>query len=150
MGNIDVVIVPSPDLQVIVQPQTEYIVIEEGQRGADGTSGVIANPVASTALSGDMVVVVFNGEAAYADNQTNYLGQLGLTLGASAQGAQINVCLSGLVTSPGWNFTNGPIWLGTSGGLTQTEPTTGGSVVVGRALSPTSFIFLPETLIERD
>lgn len=81
---------------------------------------------AGRALSGHKMVVL-NGvrEAIYADNtilaHANIV--LGLTKGAAAAGAQVEVIREQELQEPSWNWTVGlPIYLGTDGTLIQSAP----------------------------
>lgn len=93
---------------------------------------------AGYALGGHRVVQVFDNVALYADNLTAYDGQLALTMSAVDSGETFKAYTTGVVTEPSWNFIKGPVFLGNNGLLTQTKPTTGTVIAVGRAVSQTS------------
>lgn len=116
-----------------------------GAQGIPGPAGVsYLTYVASGALGGHRVVrTAFTGGVRYADN-TSVLGAfaiVGITLGAAANGASVNVASSGEIVEPSWAWAEAlPIFLSANGGLTQTPPTTGFQLVVGVATSPTSML----------
>lgn len=90
---------------------------------------------ASSVLGGHRVVQVFNGSASYADKDSDYIGQLGFTMSAYDTGSEMQLFTSGVVTEPTWNFVKGPVFLSNNGMMTQTKPTTGTVILVGRAIS---------------
>lgn len=106
--------------------------------------------VADENLGGGRIVAVFDGSAHYASPLTDYLSILGITRTAAVMGDPVEVLLQGFIADPAWSFIEGPIWLVASGLMTQTEPTTGVSLIIGWATGPTSFFFKPEMAIVRD
>lgn len=82
------------------------------------------------------------GQAVYASNATLADAQvIGVTYTAANTGSQVTVISSGLFTDPSWNWVKGPVFLGTSGMLTQVAPTGGAILVyVGRALTTTQLL----------
>lgn len=95
---------------------------------------------AATALSALRAVTLDNlGQAIYATNATLAGAQvLGITVTAASAGSPVLVRTIGIMTDNSWNWTKGPIYLGSNGAITQSAPT-GGLVVaqIGRALSTT-------------
>lgn len=80
-----------------------------------------------------------SGDAVYASNTSlsNAL-VVGITKTATAIASQVQIVPSGLLVDLFWNWTKGPVFLGTNGMLTQTAPTSGAIVVqIGRAITPT-------------
>jgi hypothetical protein len=70
---------------------------------------------------------------------------LGVTLGAAAQGAEVQIQGSGELTDTGWSWTPGALlFLGPLGLPTQTPPTSGVCLVIGIALSPTTILIRPQ------
>lgn len=67
----------------------------------------------------------------------DHIGLLcGVTItAASAAGQAVTVQRSGPVDVPGLGLTPGPVWLGSSGGLTQAPPVNGFDVQVGSVVS---------------
>ena len=129
-----------------------------GQRGVDGADGapgvaggVVVLCTAGEALGGHRVVVLnAAAEAVYASNAVpEHLHKvLGLTTGAVILGAEATVQTGGEMIEPTWAWTlDAPIFLGENGLLTQTEPTTGFSLVVAFPVTATKiFIKLREPL----
>lgn len=85
------------------------------------------------------VTVDGDGYAVYADAATlDGRAVAGVTLNA---GTVVTVQYSGPMSDAGWSWTPGRfIWVGADGALTQTPPTSGDVVVVGRALSETQIM----------
>jgi len=128
---------------------------QRGVAGADGApgvaGGVVVQCVAGEALGGHRVVVLNAvAEAVYASNAVpaHLHKVLGLTTGAAILGATATVQTGGEMVEPTWAWTlDAPIFLGTSGLLTQVEPTTGFSLVVAFPVTATKiFIKLREPL----
>lgn len=96
--------------------------------------------VAETNLNGLRVVAgsdSFIGQAVYADH--NNIPQaskvLGITRSAVLAGNSVEVIDGGSINDPSWNWIDGPIFLGTDGKLTQSAPTVGFVLTVGKAVS---------------
>jgi hypothetical protein len=104
---------------------------------------------ASAILGGHRVVQVFNGLASYADKDSDYIGQLGFTMSAYDEGSSMQIFISGVVTEPSWSFTKGPVFLGSNGLITQSIPTTGTVILVGRAVSSTAMSINFQQLYKR-
>ena len=106
-------------------------------------TGATYTYTASVALGGHRIVTIDStGQAIYADNtiaaHSNKIA--GMTLGAAAAGDVVNVQILGEHTEVSWNWTvNQPVFLSTTGLLTQTVPTTAGSyiLVIGTATAAT-------------
>lgn len=63
---------------------------------------------------------------------------LGVTItSAAGSGEEVTVVTEGKIDDPSFSFTPGPIWLGNSGLLTQTKPTTGLLVQIAVAITAT-------------
>lgn len=96
---------------------------------------------AGTVLSALRAVTLDNlGQATYATNATLAGAQvLGITVTAASAGSPVLVRTIGIMTDNSWNWTKGPIYLGSNGAITQSAPT-GGLVVapIGRALTQTT------------
>ena len=123
-----------------------------GEDGAPGVAGgVVVTCTAGEALGGHRVVVLnAAAEAVYASNVVpEHLHKvLGMTTGAVILGAEVTVQTGGEMTEPTWAWVlDAPIFLGENGLLTQTEPTTGFSLVVAFPVTATKiFIKLREPL----
>jgi hypothetical protein len=100
--------------------------------------------IADGAVGGGRVVVpTTSGKVGYADKSTlahaNKIA--GVTKGAAADLASIDVQFSGKMSDSGWTWiTNNPIFCGLTGILTQVVPTSGWVTQVATALSPTEII----------
>lgn len=116
-----------------------------GPQGPVGPPGVADITVAAGAAIGALkaVRIATSGQAELADKNSNP-EVVGLTITAAASGDDIDVRLGGPVVDLSWNWAEGPVWLGSAGTLTQTPPTTGHLVVVGRSAGPTRLIVDPE------
>lgn len=120
------------------------VAVEVGSRGPQGPKGdpgdtTFQRPAASV-LSALRVVYEVGGAVAPADPHD--ADQVGAVVGlavtaASAAGTLVDIQTRGAVDDAGWNWTDGPVFLGADGALTQTPPTAGWEVVVGWPLSPT-------------
>lgn len=147
------------DSAIVRKLSTSSVVMAAGRQGPAGAQGPIgpaggsALPVvAGVALGGHRLVVLnASGQAIYADcTQPAHAGKvLGLTLGAIAAGDNGDVLRSGEVVEPSWNWTlDQAVFLGSNGLLTQTQPLTGFSLIVGFPVSATKlFVSLREPLI---
>jgi hypothetical protein len=118
--------------------------------GAEGTQYL--SKVAGEALSGHRMVVLNSaGKAVYADNttMTHVSKVLGMTVGSAVLDAAIDILRWGELEEPSWSWTlDLPIFLSTSGLLTQTPPTTGFSQIIGFPVSATkAYISLREPII---
>lgn len=83
-----------------------------------------------------------NGKAVYATNATaSGSVVIGISTTSGSTGANINIQTAGTLSDASWNWSNGLVWLGTNGALTQTAPTNGAYIVpVGRAYNSTTII----------
>ena len=89
-------------------------------------------------------------KAVYADNDTAAnANAVGITTSAASAGATAAIRYAGLLEDAGWSWTQGPIYIGIGGTLTQTAPA-GGLIVreVARAISATKIIIDIEPLIQ--
>lgn len=100
---------------------------------------------AGATLSGHRIVRAnASGEVVYADNATlTDAGKaLGITREAASSDSAVSVLHAGVIDESSWSWdTSLPVYLGTSGQLTQTAPTAGSGAaflqIVGVALTPT-------------
>lgn len=136
---------PNPSLVITESPALSVLQINEGSVGPQGPQGPpgIGNSVlvtATTAIGGNRAVMGDGaGSIAYADSSNlAHRGKcIGLTMTAASAGGTVEIAVSGDVTEPTWNWSLGPVYLGTNGLLTQTVPTSGYIQVIGTAMSPT-------------
>lgn len=100
--------------------------------------------VADGALGGRRVVrATAAGKVGYVDpsDSAQAHAAIGLTMGAAADGAPINVQFLGEMSEPGWDWVvNQPIFAGANGIPTQTPPATGFQAAIGVATSATSMV----------
>lgn len=125
-----------------------------GKVGPPGPSGDIGllSLTAATILSGHRAITTNNaGDAIYADKNTpSHVSKvLGVCTHAAIAGATIAIKTFGELTEPSWNWTpGGSIYLNANGILTQTPPTTGFSLELAYALTPTTiFISLKQPFV---
>lgn len=139
------------DTQVVVVDDTQVQIIEVGIQGPAGAQGppgqsgaAYITYKADGALSGHRVVRPTNpSEVGYADSSVvaDANAVLGITLGATLAGDDVNVQTAGEITEPSWTWVVGdPVFLGLTGLLTQTPPATGFSLVVGVPVAPTKLV----------
>lgn len=100
---------------------------------------------AESALGGHRVVLVnpATGKLVYADKDTptHVNNIVGMTTGAVAADAVASVLYSGTIDEPSWTWAlNQPVYLGNSGLLTQTLPTTGFIFIFGVPLLATRLL----------
>ncbi|AKO61589.1 hypothetical protein [Stenotrophomonas phage IME-SM1] len=65
------------------------------------------------------------------------MGLVGITLESGYPGQEIKIQAGGSLEDPFWNWSQGLIFAGPNGTLTQTPPTTGWEIVVGFSPKPT-------------
>lgn len=131
------VVITSPELQVVTIGDEDHIVdqvreiqiVTVGEVGPPGTNGTTVVKTASVSLSGHRAVVLnSSGEAIYADASTiaHRDKVLGITTGAASARADATIKTYGELTEPSWAWTlDDPVFLGLTGLLTQTPPTSG-------------------------
>jgi hypothetical protein len=93
----------------------------QGPKGDPGDAIVTQTHEAATNLSGHRAIRVSGGLASLCDG-TNaaHTGRcIGITTGAAIAGADATVQTVGLITEPSWNWTEGPVYVGANGVLTQ-------------------------------
>lgn len=136
---------------VVDETSQELVISEEGISALEITpdamvvnntfvgAGVVLNFTAGEALGGHRAVVVQNDEAFYADATTlPHAGQVvGVTTHAASSGQSIEVQYAGEMEEPSWAFSPGAVYIGPTGTLAQTRPTTGWVMNIGIATAPT-------------
>lgn len=100
---------------------------------------------AGAAISGHRALMVLPaGGVAHADPSLAGFEFVGISTGAAAAGAQVQVVESGVITEPSWAWTPAlPIYVAPSGNLTQTPPSSGTLQQVAVALSATAILVQP-------
>lgn len=142
-----VINVQANDLGVNVNNETITLNIESGGLVAVSQDLQLTAGASLSALRA--VTTNSSGEAVYASTDTLGNAQVvGITMGAASSGAQVGVKTFGPISDASWNWTKGPVFLGTNGALTQTAPSGGAIIVqVGRALTATQLFVDVETTI---
>lgn len=116
----------------------------KGDPGDGATPRIAVTKLAAAALSGHRLVrCVSATQVNYADAGTADHADdvLGMTLGAAAMGATVDVLCEGEATEPSWSWAPlEAIYLGAAGALTQTPPSAPSafSLPIGYALSATT------------
>lgn len=97
--------------------------------------------IAHGVLSGHRVVHSYSlNDVAYPD-QTDYVEVrkiIGITTGAAADGGEVVIQDKGILIEPTWLWSEGDVWLGSSGQLTQIQPASGCLVRIGSAIGTTA------------
>jgi hypothetical protein len=124
-----------------------------GEPGPAGPDTRFIREIAGEALGGNRVVIVDDdSKAYYADrsisSHTNRV--LGITTSAVSQDVFVDIQIFGIMVEPSWNWTMElPIFLSTSGVLTQTAPTSGFILIMGFPVSSSAMMIekgIPITL----
>lgn len=136
-----------PNLVVVDGPTGPVVEITapgpQGPQGIPGPAGgSTVQGVSGENLGGNRVVRVSDGLYYYADSSdvTHEGSVIGITIASSVMGESVDVQTLGEMVEPSWSFTDGPVYLGTSGTLTQTPPSGGFSLQIGVATSATSIL----------
>jgi hypothetical protein len=140
--------VEDPSIEMSTSDDTIIIEAVAGITGAPGPVVTQFLVTAGMVLSGHRVVrPQFDGTVVYADNTdlTDAHRPLWLTLGAALLGGQVLVQSYGPVEEPSWSWTDGAIFLGTNGQLTQTVPTSPAAFLIQVAApdEPTKLFYDP-------
>lgn len=129
----------------VEEPTPLSVQVTDGTNRVENTRQVIVSGYAETPIGGQRVVYFTDSSINYADSSD--LSQIskafGLTLQATSLGF-IEVLTFGEVSDPSWNWSDGKVYLGSSGLLTQTLPTSGFLLEVGKALSATKLFVNPQ------
>ena len=125
----------------VVPSQVVTVLVPTGAPGTAGQSTTGIERLAAIPLSGQRAVATnASGQFIYADKDTIAHAQstIGITTGAVSAGQSVTAIALGPMTEPSWNWTPGQvIFLGNDGQLTQTPPTTGVLLILGKAVTPT-------------
>ncbi len=138
------VVTSTPTAATIAAVTTEMgAIISGATQGPPGPVGSTPTlyVVAAQTISANTAVALVNGQLVPA--QSGVSAQAGNVVGVALNGGQAGATIaiqqSGEMSLSSWNWTLGqPIFVGTTGPLTQTPPTSGFSQVVGMPLSATS------------
>lgn len=112
--------------------------------------GLTVTVEAGEALGGNRAVyIATDGKAYYVNPDQTARITAGVTRGAASLGANVEVQLLGEMEESSWNWNDdGPIWLGASGSLTQTTPTSGMLLLMGVPLGPTGMKIEPQVVAQ--
>ena len=133
---------PSGSLLAIAAKKPGQVVAVVGPRGGSGMPDI--NAVAATPIGGLKAVGINSlGEAYLADKDFSY-DLVGVSMTAAAARASITIRFGGYIDDLSWNWSQGPVWLGNNGQLTQEIPTTGSLVKIGFSAGATRLIVQPE------
>lgn len=123
-----------------------------------GSAGPIQDPpacggevtfVAGADLNAFLLVRLDANTQAIAADQSLSGSVLGVTLASALQGEAVAMRIFGPVSNPAWSWTpGGSLFLGSSGAMTQTPPTSGYLVAVGSAISATEAFINIEPAIQ--
>ncbi len=143
-------VVEAEETRQIIEVSAEQVVIIEpssvGLQGPPGEPGdlIDTHHLAGQALGGHRGVIVGGDNKVYYGDQANlshFNRVLGVTTGAVAQDDRASVRVGGVMTEPSWNWDLDKfIYLGSSGLLTQTPPTTGFLLELGWPVNTTSIM----------
>jgi len=139
-------------ITILSQPQTTTLLqVGAGVQGPPGpqgpAGGTAITATAAQALGGHRAVVLSaTGEADYADcTLPAHLGRFaGITAGAASAGQPVTIINAGPLTEPTWAWTpDAPVYLASSGLISQTPPATGFLQIIGMTLSATTLFVSP-------
>lgn len=153
----DMVIVPRmQDLAIGVRPSDLTVAVTDigppGPQGLPGDAGLsVITLIANVPLGGHRVVKpVAGGKVDYASSNVPTDGDqiLGITTGAVAEDALVDVQTGGPMEEPTWLWIVGmPVYCGLNGVLTQSPPNVGVLCRVGKAVTPTKILVNVEEAI---
>ena len=138
---------------IAVASEDTVVLTIAGSQGASGSDGSTdLQKTAGEALGGHRAVVLNgSGQAIYADRSTPSHAHkvLGITTGAASSGASVTIRTRGEMTEGSWAWTlDQPIFLSTSGLLTQTAPTSGFVARIGFPINATTiYIDIHQTIV---
>lgn len=129
------------------------VLVETGTQGPPGPPGNSnVSYTAGVALGGHRAVVLDASENAIYADHTNLAHAdkvIGITTGAVTAGDAASIQTEAEITEPSWSWTlDQPIFLGATGLLTQTPPSSGFLLVMGFPISATKmFLAIGEPTI---
>ena len=122
-----------------------------GQLALRRPFGGVASYTAGADLGGHRALMFDasgSGEVLYADPTSDDYVFAGVSLGAAAQGASLDCCISGLVTELSWSWAPlQPVYVAPDGVLTQSAPVTGFFHILGFAVGATSVLISAAPLV---
>lgn len=145
-ADSDLIEIEKQTILVTEEPEIEIITeAEQGPQGPPGPPGAdgyaIPNLLAGEALLGHRAVRMGEGQRVFyasASSLEHINSILGITTNAAVADGPVFVQTYGEIEEPSWNWAvNQPIYLGTSGALTQVAPAAGFILILGHAITPT-------------
>lgn len=133
-----------------VQVTTTLAVVgPQGPKGDPGDAADIPTFEAGENLSAKRAIRVENDLAYYADgSNAAHAGQaLGISVGAVSAGDTVTVRMTGMITEPTWTLTEGPVFVGANGQLTQSLVGLAFVQQIGVAVSATQININPQLAI---
>lgn len=129
-----------------------YYAVGGGVQGPPGIPGASTqfeyHPAGQTLGGGRAVTLDPSGNLVYPDTTSANSFVLGLTTGSVVLGALGEVQITGTYQEPSWAWTVGlPVFVSIDGVLTQTPPTSGQTLIVGWAATPTKIVIDKQTPI---
>ena len=143
-GDSTVVIGQAPGSAQIISATTQ------GPPGPPGPSASLQLPAGAT-VSADTAVAVVNGQVypASSGDLAQFGNVVGIASNGGAAGTLITILQAGEISLSSWNFTLGQaVFVGTTGPVTQTPPTSGFVQQVGIPTSSTSMAISIEQPIQ--
>lgn len=148
MADPVIVVDSAPNPVIVVDTRPEFVVVSgiqgpPGPQGPIGPAGDAPTLIAGITVSGHRAIAIdANGEGVYADaGDASAMSLYGISTNAALLGEDILVARSGYLEWPAGGLTPGaPLFLGTTGLLTQTVPTTGWLRQVATAIDAASVI----------
>lgn len=118
----------------------------QGPKGDTGESVTTQTHEAGTNLSGHRAIRVSNGLAYVADgsNAAQAGRAIGISTGAALLGDDVTIQTAGSITEPSWSWTDGPVFIGVNGILTQSLVGLAFVQQVGVSTSATSLDINPQ------
>ena len=130
----------------VIEIGPKAVIIEVPERGLPGVAGASGastiERIAGQILGGHRAVWINAGQAFYAsaDDLTSSELVAGITTMAVSSGDSVVIQNAGEITEPSWNWSQGVVYLGLNGQLTQTPPSSGVNTEIGVALSATKLL----------
>lgn len=117
----------------------------QGPKGDPGEAVVTQSHEAGTNLSGHRAIRVAGGLAYVCDGgNASHAGRaIGISTGATLAGASATVQTAGLINESSWAWSDGPVYVGASGVLTQSLAGLAFIHQIGLAVSPTAIDINP-------
>lgn len=135
----------------VERPVINFSLACAGPPGPAGVGGVFTLIAGETVDVGEVVKSVGGQLFLASSNETltDAVNIVGVVSTGASIGLGADVTSSGKVTNPAWSLSDGLVYLGLAGQITQTPPTTGVFLKIGTALDSTTISVDIETPILR-